>query len=53
MLPEWVGSILFLVALALSGVKLTRDFGERGLQGYALLLLLTIIYAGGVGLAFS
>lgn len=53
MVPEWVGSVLFLAAAALSGVKIGGDFGDRGLRGYAVLVLLVTVYAGAVGLAFS
>jgi hypothetical protein len=52
-MPEWIGTIVFLVAAGLTGVKIAEDFGERGLRGYAMLLMLFVIYAGAVGSAFN
>jgi hypothetical protein len=52
-MPEWVGIVLFLGAAGLSGVKIARDFGQRGLRGYAMLVMMLILYAGAVGLAYT
>jgi hypothetical protein len=50
---EWVGSVLFLSALGLSGSKIAEDFGNRGLRGYAMLLVVLAIYAGAVAVAWA
>lgn len=52
-MPEWIGSALFLAAVGLTGSKLSEDFGERGMRGYAMLMLMLGIYAGAVGVAFA
>lgn len=52
-MPEWVGTILFLVAVGLSGDKLVRDFGDNGLGGYAVLILMIVIYSSAIGVAFA
>jgi hypothetical protein len=51
-IPEWVGTILFLVAIGLTAAKLNEDFGENGLLGYAMLLMLIAVYAAAVGSAY-
>jgi hypothetical protein len=50
--PEWIGIVMFLGAAGLSGSKIAEDFGQRGLRGYAMLMLLFVIYSGAVGAAF-
>lgn len=52
-MPEWIGTILFLAAVGLSGAKINRDFGKRGLLGYAFLFLMIVVYAAAVGLAYA
>jgi hypothetical protein len=52
-MPEWVGTLLFLAAIGMSGAKIAEDFGERGLRGYAMLLLVLTIYAAAVGVAYN
>jgi hypothetical protein len=52
-MPEWVGTVLFLAALGMSGAKIAEDFGNRGLRGYAMLMLVITIYAAAVGLAYT
>ncbi len=52
-MPEWIGSVLFLGALGLSGSKIADDFGHRGLRGYAMLLVVPAIYAAAIALAFA
>ena len=51
-MPEWIGSVLFLFSVGLSGVKIATDFGNRGLRGYALLFLLILIYASAIAVAY-
>ena len=51
-MPEWIGTALFFSVVGLSGIKLSEDFGQRGLRGYGMLLVLTAIYASAIGLAF-
>ena len=51
-MPEWIGTALFLFVVGLTGVKLAEDFGENGLRGYGLLLVLTTIYAAAIGVAY-
>lgn len=50
--PEWIGTILFFAAVGLTAAKLNKDFAEKGLLGYAMLLIMIIIYAAAVGLAY-
>ena len=52
-MPEWVGTILFLVAVGLSGDKLVRDFGNQGMAGYGVLILMIAIYSSAVGFAYA
>jgi hypothetical protein len=52
-MPEWIGSALFLVAVGLTGSKLSEDFGERGMRGYAMLMVMLAVYAGAVAVAFD
>ncbi len=52
-MPEWIGSILFLSALGLSGSKISEDFGNRGLRAWAMLMLVLALYASAVVVAFA
>jgi hypothetical protein len=52
-MPDVIGTILFLTAVGLSGSKVAHDFGNRGLRGYAMLLLLIVVYSAAVALAFG
>jgi hypothetical protein len=52
-MPEWIGSILFLSALGLSGSKISEDFGNRGLRAWAMLMLVLAVYASAVVVAFA
>ncbi len=52
-MPEWIGSVLFLGALGLSGSKIAEDFGNRGLRGYGMLMVVLAIYAAAIALAFT
>ena len=52
-MPDWVGTIVFLMAVGLSGAKIAEDFGNRGLRGYAVLLVTLMIYASAVAVAFA
>lgn len=51
-MPEWIGTIVFFAAIALTAAKLNDDFGQNGLLGYAMLILMIVIYAGAVGSAY-
>ena len=51
-MPEWIGTVIFLIAVGLSGAKIAEDFGNRGLRGYAMLLLTLSIYAAAIAIAF-
>lgn len=53
MVPEWIGSVLFLAAVGLSGSKISDDFGNRGMRGYGMLMLVLGIYAYAVAVAFD
>jgi hypothetical protein len=53
LMPEWVGTILFLIAVGLSGEKLVRDFGDKGMLGYGMLIVMIAIYSSAVGVAFA
>jgi len=50
--PEWIGTALFFVAIGLTAAKLNDDFGEKGMRGYAMLMVMIAIYAAAVGSAF-
>ena len=52
-MPDWTGTLLFLLAVGLSGSKIAGDVGNRGLRGYAMLMLLIVVYAAAVALAFG
>ena len=39
-------------AVGLSGSKISEDFGNRGLRGYAMLLITLTIYAAAIAIAF-
>jgi hypothetical protein len=52
-MPDVTGTLLFLLAVGLSGSKIAGDFGNRGLRGYAMLLVLIVVYSGAVALAFG
>ena len=51
-MPEWIGTILFFVAVGLTAAKLNEDFGENGALGYAMLMLMIIVYVAAVGVAY-
>ena len=52
-MPEWVGTIVFVVAVGLTGAKIAEDFGNRGLRGYAMLMVVLLVYASAVAFAFA
>lgn len=52
-MPEWVGTIVFVVAVGLTGAKIAEDFGNRGLRGYAMLMVTLMVYASAVAYAFA
>lgn len=52
-MSELLGTALFLAGLILAAIKVARDVGERGLWGYAILLVITVVLAAGVGVAWS
>ncbi|HUG32623.1 MAG TPA: hypothetical protein VMM14_07015 [Acidimicrobiia bacterium] len=51
-MPEWIGTILFFVAVGLTAAKLNEDFGDNGMIGYAMLILMIVVYAAAVGAAY-
>lgn len=51
-MPEWIGTVLFFLAIGLTAAKLNEDFGEKGLLGYAMLMVMIAIYAAAVGFAY-
>ena len=51
-MPDWIGTLMFVSAVGLSGSKIAEDFGNRGLRGYAMLLVTLTIYAAAVAIAF-
>lgn len=51
-MPEWIGTMLFFVAIGLTAAKLNEDFGQRGMLGYAMLMMMIAIYAAAVGSAY-
>jgi hypothetical protein len=52
MVPEWIGTVLFFAAIALTATKINEDFGRRGEFGYIMLLVMIALYAAAVGVAF-
>jgi hypothetical protein len=50
--PEWIGTILFFAAVGLTAAKLNDDFGEKGMLGYVMLMMMIVIYAAAVGFAY-
>lgn len=44
--------MLFFVAIGLTAAKLNEDFGQRGMLGYAMLIMMIAIYAAAVGSAY-
>lgn len=51
-MPEWIGTVLFFAAIGLTAAKLNRDFGEKGLLGYLMLMIMIMIYAAAIGFAY-
>ena len=51
-MPEWIGTMLFFVAIGLTAAKLDEDFGQRGMLGYGMLIMMIAIYAAAVGSAY-
>lgn len=51
-MPEWIGTMLFFVAIGLTAAKLNEDFGQRGMLGYVMLIMMIAIYAAAVGSAY-
>ena len=51
-MPEWIGTLLFFAAVVLTAAKLNKDFGDRGILGYILLVILIASYAGAIGFAY-
>ncbi len=51
-MPEWIGTMLFFVAIGLTAAKLNDDFAENGILGYAMLMVMIAIYAAAVGSAY-
>jgi len=51
-MPEWIGTILFFVAIGLTAAKLNDDFRDYGLIGYVMLLIMIAVYAAAVGSAY-
>lgn len=52
-LPDWIGSVLFLLATGLSGTLIAEKVGRRGELGYLLLCLLILIYAAAISVAYG
>jgi hypothetical protein len=52
-MPEWIGTVLFLVAVGLTATKLNDDFRENGIFGYLILFIMIGVYAGAIGSAFA
>ncbi len=52
-LPEWIGTVLFFLAVVFTATKFNRDFGENGIAGYALLVLMIALYAAAIGSAYA
>ncbi|HUF14936.1 MAG TPA: hypothetical protein VMQ46_03510 [Acidimicrobiia bacterium] len=51
-LPEIIGTLLFFAAVGLTAAKLNEDFGDHGLAGYAMLLMMITVYAAAIGSAY-
>ncbi len=51
-MPEWIGTVLFFLAIVFTATKVNEDFGNNGIAGYAMLLVMIAIYAAAVGSAY-
>lgn len=51
-MPEWIGTALFFLAIVLTATKFNEDFGENGIAGYGMLIVMIAIYAAAVGSAY-
>ena len=51
-MPEWIGTMVFFVAIGLTAAKLNDDFAEKGILGYVMLLMMIVVYAAAVGSAY-
>ncbi|HEX6298949.1 MAG TPA: hypothetical protein VF148_00585 [Acidimicrobiia bacterium] len=51
-MPEWIGTVLFFIAIGLTATKLNDDFRDNGMLGYVMLLLMIVVYAAAVGSAY-
>lgn len=51
-MPEWIGTVLFFIAIGLTAAKLNDDFRDNGILGYAMLLIMIAVYAAAVGSAY-
>lgn len=51
-MPEWIGTMLFFVAIGLTAAKINEDFGQRGELGYVMLMMMIALYAAAVGSAY-
>ena len=52
-MPEWIGTVLFLLAVVLTATKINEDFGRRGELGYLMLFVMIAVYAAAVGAAYA
>lgn len=51
-MPEWIGTLSFFMASGLTAAKLNRDFADKGLLGYVVLVAMMFVYAAAVGSAY-
>jgi hypothetical protein len=51
-MPEWIGTIIFFVAIGLTAAKLNEDFAENGILGYVMLLMMIVVYSAAIGSAY-
>lgn len=51
-MPEWIGTLLFFAAVVLTAAKLNEDFDDKGLLGYAMLMVMIVIYVAAVSAAY-
>lgn len=51
-MPEWIGTLIFFLAIWFSAAKINEDIGQHGVLGYVVLLIVTFVYAAAVGVAY-
>lgn len=51
-MPEWIGTSIFFLAVWFTAAKINKDIGQHGALGYLVLVMVTVVYAAAVGVAY-